>query len=242
MIFLTGDTHYEFSRFNHDHIKLLNHGFDKSRDYMIVCGDFGLIWANSEINPRELKIKKWLDEKPWITLFLDGNHENFERINALPDVEMFGGIVGKYSDSIFHLKRGEYYTIDGNTFFVMGGGVSIDKQWRRDRISWWQEEMPSAVEYSHALETLKKCNNEVDYVLTHTAPDHIREKILEDVVNLATDLPFKGRDQLSAFLDMIVKDGLKFKHWYYGHYHNPKTIYDGNYYTCLYENIVRLGE
>jgi hypothetical protein len=43
-------------------------------DYVIVCGDFG-IWDDSK---RKRYWLKWLDEKPFTTLFVDSNHENFD--------------------------------------------------------------------------------------------------------------------------------------------------------------------
>lgn len=53
---------------------------------MIVCGDFGLIWDMKPSRAEEYWMK-WLSEKPWITLFVDGNHENFDRLKNYPITE-----------------------------------------------------------------------------------------------------------------------------------------------------------
>jgi hypothetical protein len=236
-IFITGDTHGHIDtqkRFDQYGLamKSTKHEFSKENDYMIIAGDFGLIFST---NPEDEQEKYWthyLHNKPWITLFIDGNHENFERLNALPEVNMFGGKVGVYTDSIFHLKRGYIYTIQGKTFFVMGGGTSIDKQWRKDRISWWTEELPNYGEYRRAIDTLFNAHYNVDYVVTHTAPDDIRQ-ILQ--VNYAL---LKNKDDLSQFLfDLVKTNGLNFKKWYFGHYHIDDTIKN---YEALYERILRI--
>jgi predicted phosphodiesterase len=234
-IFVTGDTHggIDINKFNSDNIKKLEYNFSKEKDYIIVCGDFGLLFSTDHYNQTEAWRVKWLDEKPWITLFVDGNHENFERVNALPDVPMFGGTVGKYNDNIYHLKRGEVYTIEGKKFFVMGGGVSIDKEQRRNRITWWEEEMPNYAEYAKALESLHKVNFTVDYVLTHTAPDPIRKMLLGGD-------NYKSRDQLSTFFEELISyHRLSFKTWYFGHYHCDAQIHNGQY-EALFNRIMRV--
>ena len=40
-------------------------------DCAIICGDFGGIW-NGDADERH-----WLEAKPFTTLFVSGNHENF---------------------------------------------------------------------------------------------------------------------------------------------------------------------
>ena len=66
---------------------------------MIICGDFGGLWDGGQKDQHWLD---WLAEKPFTTLFVDGNHENFDLLNALPEKEWHGGRVhevrwkGKY--------------------------------------------------------------------------------------------------------------------------------------------------
>ena len=43
-------------------------------DYVIICGDFGY-WDESKEQKYWLK---WLDGKPFTTLWVDGNHENYD--------------------------------------------------------------------------------------------------------------------------------------------------------------------
>lgn len=234
MIFLTGDVHFDidinkFSSKNFPLGKILT-----KNDYVVVCGDFGLLW-HSEENDVEKYWKKWLTNKPWTTLFVDGNHENFSRLNNLPQIEMFGDKVGKVSDSIFHLLRGKVYAIDENKFFCMGGAKSIDKAHRIENISWWKEEEPNFKELDHGLENLEKHDREVDYIITHTAPTEIVKEL-----GKITGHHFGDKlENLNKFFDFICS-AVKFKKFYFGHFHEDENI-DGIYHA-LYNDIVPLGK
>ena len=106
MIYVTGDIHGEI-----DISKLNTQNFSQAKagDYLIVCGDFGLIWDMKPSRAEEYWMK-WLSEKPWITLFVDGNHENFDRLKNYPITEEWGGKVQKIYDKVYHLMRCLLYT------------------------------------------------------------------------------------------------------------------------------------
>ena len=123
MIFVTGDIHANPSRFSID-------SFPEQKemtkdDYAIICGDFGLLW-DKEQSKREKYWIDWLSQKFFTTLFVDGNHENFDRLNAFPIENWHGGNVHRISDSIFHLMRGEMFDLCGASIFAFGGARSHD--------------------------------------------------------------------------------------------------------------------
>lgn len=65
MILITGDLHGE-----HDIQKFSVSCFPlqkqlSRKDYVIICGDFGLVWRDSS---EERHWLKWLEDKPWTTL------------------------------------------------------------------------------------------------------------------------------------------------------------------------------
>ena len=128
-VYLTGDVHCPI-----DVEKLNTKCFPDQKqmtkeDYLIVLGDFGLLWhENSEF----YWWKRWFDEKNFTTLWIDGNHENFEWIDRLPVSEWHGGNVHKVSDSIIHLMRGQVFEIGGKYFWTFGGAASHDKAFRRE--------------------------------------------------------------------------------------------------------------
>lgn len=191
---------------------------------MIICGDFGLVWDGSN---QERYWQKWLSEKNFTTLWVDGNHENFDYLNTFPLIEKFGGKVKEITSGIYHLGRGQVLTIDGKKIFVMGGASSHDKWLRKEHISWWADELPSAQEMERAITVLDKENWAVDYVISHCAPTSIQKMIADWYEN----------DPLTGFLERVCTD-LDFKHWYFGHYHIDKQV--NEQFTALYQNIVPL--
>jgi DNA repair exonuclease SbcCD nuclease subunit len=169
---------------------------------------------------------------PCTVLFVDGNHENFDQLNSYPIKEWNGGNVHFIRKDIIHLMRGQVYNICGKKFFTMGGATSVDKYNRIEHKSWWKEELPTKEECEMAMANLDKHNWEVDYVITHAAPDNILHKIS----------PSFEHDIITNFLFVVDKD-LKFKDWYFGHYHIDKDFSygDGEKYHCLYERIIELN-
>ena len=121
MVLITGDTHGDFSRFSPDRCPEMK-TMTKS-DTVIICGDFGGIFADTPVEARWLV---WLENRPFTTLFVDGNHENFEKLNALPVHIWHGGKVHYVRPHVIHLMRGQVFQIDGLTFFTMGGAASHD--------------------------------------------------------------------------------------------------------------------
>ena len=87
-----------------------------------MCGDFGY-WHDTDIERNNLD---WLESQPWTTLFVDGNHSNFDRLKKLSVEEWNGGKVHKIRPHIIHLMRGQVFTINGKTFFTFGGAQSHD--------------------------------------------------------------------------------------------------------------------
>ena len=151
MIYITGDIHRE-----QDIHKINPREFTvgdtlTENDYVIICGDFGCVWDGSTGDNFWLK---WLDSLPWNTLFIDGNHENFDVLNTYPIEEYKGGKVHRIRSKVFHLMRGEVFDIDGYKFFTMGGGFSHDVCYRTEHKNWWKDEICTIEEAKHAFDTL----------------------------------------------------------------------------------------
>jgi DNA repair exonuclease SbcCD nuclease subunit len=241
MIYITGDTHgnqgYNGARDLVD--KLNKKNFPESKkltkdDYVIIAGDFGFIFNNKETKEERYWLD-WLDKANWTTLFIDGNHENFERLYEYPEINMFEDVVGKINDSVFHLKRGRIYNIDGNKFFTFGGATSVDKTSRIEGLSWWPQEEPTTAEFMLGLENLSKHDNKVDYVLTHTAPTSI-VKEMDDSGQL-----FKYNETaLSKYLE-VISSRVEYKKWFFGHFHSDEEFRDGEF-IQLYYKIYNLIE
>lgn len=225
-IFVTGDTHipYDISKLNSRNFNCRGLTAD---DYVIICGDFGLVWNYKGADNEEKYWLKWLNEKPFTTLFVDGNHECYPRLNALDTEIWHGGRIHRLSAKVAHLMRGEVFNLQGATFFTMGGASSHDTEYRISGIDWWEEEIPSDAEFDNALQNLDKCGWKVDYVITHCLPDNILHKLAW----------WYGHDKITNFLFTIDQD-LEFKHWFCGHYHIDQKIDDKH--TVLYNEVQKI--
>ena len=254
MIFITGDIHGDPTRFSMEN-------FPEQKemtkdDYMIILGDFGLVW-NCGLESKEEKYwLKWLEEKPFTTLFIDGNHENHDRLDAYP-VEIWKcGKVHFIRPSVIHLMRGQVFHIDDLSFFTFGGARSHDISagildpedpdfrkkkrmldrdhvfYRVKRRSWWEREMPSEEEMQEGIVNLKKEGNKVDYILTHCTYNAL-------LPQLDGGAGMYKKDYLSDYFQEI-KQTVDFKHWLFGHFHVNKT-FQWEKASCLYEQIIRIA-
>lgn len=224
MIYVTGDVHIPY-----DIHKLATKEFEAQKDmtkddFVIVCGDFGIPWGAVKEDKWWLD---WLNEKNFTTLFVDGNHENFDLLAGFPEEEWNGGTVHKLSDSVLHLMRGQVFELEGLKFFTMGGAESHDKECRKLGKSWWQQEMPCMEEYLQAVLSLEKADWQVDYVITHCMSSR-RQQIL--------NRGYSDND-LTDFFDE-VEDKLSYRHWYNGHYHRD-LLMDSRH-SILYGKIERI--
>ena len=255
MIYVTGDTHADFSKFVSDIFK--GQSEMTKEDYVIICGDFGGVWNCNEESPREKWWMDWLESKPFTTLFVDGNHENFDRLYSYPVEEWKGGKIHKIRPSVIHLMRGQVFTIDGKKIFTFGGARShdisggvldledpdferkrkeLDKDWKPYRInhlSWWTMELPTQEEMEEGLANLEKVNYEVDYVITHCGASGVQNMLVGEFGGIFET------DCLTEYFQVLEKK-LSYKKWYFGHYHMDKEVDEKH--TLLYHAMIPVGE
>lgn len=214
MIYVTGDTHGFAERFTPDSEYFINDESFTKDDILIITGDFGFVFYDDKEEEDKLD---FLATKPYTICFADGNHENFKKLYTYPEEEWCGGKIHKVRDNVYHLMRGYVFSLQDKKFFVMGGAYSIDRMGRTLDISYWKEELPNDIEYKTAVENLKQHNFEVDYIITHTAP--------KEIVMKMGFCPDVHEVEFLGFLEYIMYEA-KFKHWYFGHWHEDFTIFD----------------
>lgn len=229
MIYLTGDIHGSLSV-----AKFSSRAWPEGKeltknDYVIILGDFGLVWDGSNSDKYWLD---WLESKPWTTLFIDGNHENFDLLAQYPVERWHGGCVQRIRPSVMHLMRGSVFDIDGHTFLAMGGAKSHDAMYRKEGVSWWPEETPSIEERETCERNLADRGWKVDYVLTHDVPACM-VTYLARVTNREPRI-----DEFEQWLDGIMRR-VTYRRWYCGHWHLEITRHSMDI-EVLYDDIVPL--
>lgn len=223
-IYITGDIHGDPFRLSS---KNFPEGKDLTKDdFVIIAGDFGIIWSNLPSESEKYNLE-WLQSKPWTTLFIDGNHENHYRLSLFPTIEMFGGKVGEVCEGVYHLRRGEIYTICDKKFFCFGGAYSWDRENRTIGLTYWEEEVPSYQEMDYGLRNLEENQYNVDYIVTHTLP-----KCLISQLGFSK-APDGKEDPTCKYFDHIANSAT-FKKWYFGHMHVEKDMYK---FIAIFEDI-----
>lgn len=237
MIYITGDTHIPIDINKIDTNAMLNNPKLTKDDYLIICGDFGLVWDWRGESTLEEMWKKRLSEKPFTTLFVDGNHENFDRLNSLKTELWHGGKVNYITDSIIHLKRGQVFDICDKKIFTFGGarshdrGPSVGNTKEVEGFCWWPEELPSIEEMDEGRNNLAINDWKVDYVITHEIHLYGLESLM-----LKSGIPFR-QDFLNSYLEDL-RIGLVYDKWFCGHYHVNSQITSDT--KILFDEIVRV--
>ena len=210
MIYITGDTHRDFSR-----LKSLS--FNKN-DMLIVLGDAGI---NYLLNEEDRKVKEVLNSLGIKLFCIRGNHEERpENIGSYKEVEKFDGKVfmeDEYPNLIF-AKDGEIYNIDGTKVLVIGGAYSVDKEMRiKYGYGWFEDEQLSWDEMDKILKKVK--GKSFDVVMSHTCPYKYepREVFISGLDEEKVDR------SMEHFLDK-VEESVQYDKWYCGHFHTEKEI------------------
>lgn len=252
MIYITGDIHGNPRRF--DRYSFPERSEMTKNDYVIICGDFGLVWNMKEESQEEKYWLNCLDDLPFTTLFVDGNHENYDRLNAYAVEKWNGGRVHKIRPSVIHLMRGQVFTIDGKKIFTFGGASSHDisdgiiemddegewskiaKEWymlgkiyRIKGLSWWEQELPSQEEMDEGIRNLEVNGNKVDFVVTHSPA--------ASVVALLGQGLYK-QDVLTKYLEEI-RANTEYTKWFCGHMHVNMNVNEKD--IIIYEQIIRIN-
>lgn len=250
-IYITGDCHGNFSRFNMD-------CFPEQRkmerdDVVIIAGDCGLIWATNEKSSGrggwkdEQNTLRWLENKSFTLAYVDGNHENFDRLYQFPVKAWNGGFVHEIRPNILHMLRGQVFSISGKHIWTFGGGSShdigsgildpdTDPGWRqkarcfeRDGVwdyrikgrEWWPQEsfkfMKPEEVAAQRQEAIKNLDR-MDWKVDYAISHTMPSSIIPLISERETDV-----DAHSDFLEEI-HSRLEFIRWFGGHFHKDIQI------------------
>lgn len=227
MIFVTGDTHGLT-----DYAKLVKFGKDNyaltKNDYVIIAGDCGIVWSKKSLAERV----EAYERLPFSVLFVDGNHENFDMLDAFCVETFCGGKVHRISEHIRHLMRGQVFEMQGKTIFTMGGAESEDRIYRTEGESWWKQETPSQEDLEEGLKNLALHGNKVDFIISHSCdasalyyPPLLKWGCMPKV-------------NPTNMLLSVFNDNVEYKRWFFGHYHADGELNETK--RALYYDILKL--
>lgn len=212
--------------------RLYDKGFRrlKKGDVLIVCGDFGYIFDGGKT---EKQVISYLAKRKFVTAFVEGTHDNMEKINRCRTTVWKGGKVHRIKGNLLHLMRGQIFNIEGKTYFTFGGGESIDKDMRISGGTWWREEEPTPIEMADGARQLDEVGCKVDYIITHEPPSLVKSAMLlrhgdSDRVN-----------KLNGYFEEIGRS-CTFEHWYFGSLHEDRVITER--YTCVFKKTLTVGQ
>jgi len=217
-MYILGDIHGDFSVI----VNFCRKNESKDQINLIQVGDFGAGFSDDFLDDMV-----YLNDclfKHNVTLYvIRGNHDDPKFFN------------GDYNWSNLKLLK-DYTTLDieGVRILLIGGAISIDRNYRTKDISWWDNEnVIMDIEKIHEL-------RDVDIVITHTAPNFVNPINLnslvlffaKDDINLLHDLEYE-RNNLKIIYDALCKNN-EIKHWFYGHFHDTNTeVYNNTTFNLL---------
>lgn len=187
-------------------------------DLLIILGDICLNFDDTEEN--RMFTESFLAANKKIA-FIDGNHENFAYINSFPEEQWNGGSVGRLTDNIVFLKRGNVYNIQGKTFFVFGGCKTSSK-WKETGV-WYPGEEADEEEVKLAYQNIQKHNFIFDYILTHNYKRNTQSPTMS--IKLM---------ELTKYIEKNVCYGK----WYFGHAHVNKKVDERH--IAIYDELTPL--
>lgn len=209
---VVGDIHGDFSEL----VWSITKKYKITNTTFIIAGDCGIGFDNSleDLYTRNLKTK--LEESENTLLCMRGNHDN-------PKYFKDGNLI-----DLPHLKTLPDYTHlswGRRKICVIGGGVSVDKEWRlsQKKTCWWPDE--------RIEKTQELLSNHEDIIISHMAPLCVGPVLFrEDWVSHEVWASEKSdREYLSTVLKE-TRPGL----WIFGHYHKSTS---GDYEDCLWRGL-----
>lgn len=227
-IYITGDKHgamFLISRFAENNPVNEN-------DILLIAGDTEYVWNEDYIYNVETLHQIF----PGIIAFIDGNHDNHVLLNQFEMIHWNGGKVHKIGERVFHLMRGEIYSIYGKNIFTFGGARSADKDRRTEGVSWWKEEEPNIEELAYGRKRLLDAIEEIDYVVTHETPLSARSYIKRQK-QIENDYALP--ETFEEWYRLCLQEA-RFKKWYFGHMHTDQEISSGL--QAVFNKIYTIGD
>ena len=185
-VMLVGDLHG-----NMKHAKrLFKEANRRDIDVLVQVGDFGFVWPNTEVAHKDQvtgkrryrsigyprgrtrleEIEGHAHQHGIHLTWLDGNHEDFDRMARLGAHPHGESPVPLEGGNVIYLPRGFAWTWSGVRFMAVGGAFSVDREDRTHGVEWWPEETITTPDVFRVEDEVLH-NGTVDVLLSHDAPE-----------------------------------------------------------------------
>ncbi len=145
--------------------RIIQHARKMDVDTIVHCGDFGW-WVDNDDTNRYLRfLQSNLDECGIRLYWVDGNHEDHDRIAGWLDATDNQPWSDRRYPNIVHLPRGYRWEWWGKTWLAMGGAHSVDRPHRTPGKSWWEGEHITEEQIARAF-----VGGSADVMITHDCP------------------------------------------------------------------------
>jgi predicted phosphodiesterase len=188
--------------------KAIKYAKDQGADVILHLGDFGYSYSRRFL--RDVGAAALFQQLP--VLFVDGNHENFDRLNNYP---VGDDGLRQITDNVWHLPRGFRWQWNELRFLALGGAHSVDRPYRTPGVSWWPEEVLTEEQVNHAIS-----GGPADVLIAHDCPAGVRIPGIDDRVGPPPFSPMEilRSDEHRQLLRRVV-DAVRPSWVWHGHYH-----------------------
>ena len=257
-IYITGDTHGQvierFSYRQHPDLRNLT-----TEDFMFILGDFGQPFGKAFYKQAQNTFR-FLNDKPWTTIVIGGNHDDYDYWESCPQVSLCGGIARQATFdnetySVFFIDHITIFNINDEHILCIPKAESHDiwnlldpedenykmqvRQLKRTgqffrvkHVTWWPQEKMNVEENMNFMEQHE--DEHFTIILSHDAPGKINDFFASDLSRLKST-------EGERYLEML-RQHLNFDAWFHGHYHVDATWpsrYDDRI-SCVYYNILQV--
>lgn len=171
----------------------------------VQVGDYGIGFVKNKI-PRSFD--------PARHRFIRGNHDNPAKCTVQENWIADGTVET---------------TTTGNKIMYIGGASSIDRAYRIEGISWWEDEQCSVQQLNEFVDSYIQIKP--DIMITHECPESIADALCAAYNKTKFADPSRTRQ---AFESMLYHHRPKL--WCFGHWHHDLDwLYQGTRFVCLDE-------
>ena len=129
-------------------------------------------------------------------------------------------------------RKNSQWIADGIIEFdvmFLGGGLSVDREWRTEGYNWWSDEELGIGELNTLVDVYAVAWPRV--MITHDCPESVAVRMCRLSGNGMLDFPSRTRQALQSMLEMHQPEMWVFGHWHFSFDH----VLDGTRFICLAE-------